>query len=173
MIKGYLSANEIVLLANEARKVPKDGIIVEIGSYLGKSTVTMAESADESVTIFAVDAWDNRAMGKEPKRDTYPEFRKNTEKYKNIIPMRNSSLSIAKSWYKPINLLFIDGDHSEEAVRYDLMSWVPHVVSKGILLLHDYTRKCGVKPAFLQFTSGYKWVESKTITGSILRAVVC
>jgi hypothetical protein len=87
--------------------------------------------------------------------------------------MRNSSLSIAKSWYKPINLLFIDGDHSEEAVRYDLMSWVPHVVSKGILLLHDYTRKCGVKPAFLQFTSGYKWVESKTITGSILRAVVC
>lgn len=38
----------------------------------------------------------------------------------------------------PIHLLFVDGDHSEEAVSRDITSWTPKVVPGGIVSFHDY-----------------------------------
>jgi hypothetical protein len=37
----------------------------------------------------------------------------------------------------PINLLFIDGDHSEEGAHADFERWSPHVVAGGHVLFHD------------------------------------
>jgi hypothetical protein len=35
--------------------------------------------------------------------------------------------------------LFIDADHSYDAVRDDSEIWLPHVVSGGIVAWHDYS----------------------------------
>jgi len=34
-------------------------------------------------------------------------------------------------------MLFIDGGHSEEAAQTDYRSWAGHIVSGGILAIHD------------------------------------
>eukprot|EP00931_Biecheleriopsis_adriatica_P010600 TRINITY_DN111675_c0_g1_i1.p1 TRINITY_DN111675_c0_g1~~TRINITY_DN111675_c0_g1_i1.p1 ORF type:complete len:452 (-),score=61.71 TRINITY_DN111675_c0_g1_i1:235-1590(-) len=38
----------------------------------------------------------------------------------------------------PLDLVFIDGDHEEDAVHLDLQAWVPRVRSGGIVAGHDY-----------------------------------
>ena len=37
----------------------------------------------------------------------------------------------------PVELLFIDGDHSYEAVRLDAALWLPKLVEGGIVMFHD------------------------------------
>lgn len=42
-----------------------------------------------------------------------------------------------KGWQEPIDLLFIDADHSYQAVRRDWDDWSPYVKAGGIIALHD------------------------------------
>lgn len=44
----------------------------------------------------------------------------------------------AAAWGKPIELLFIDGNHSYFAVKKDIRLWTKHVVEEGMVLVHDY-----------------------------------
>lgn len=48
------------------------------------------------------------------------------------------SADIAATWEKPIDFLYIDGDHSLEGIYTDLYSWVPKVKVGGIISGHDY-----------------------------------
>ncbi|MEM8769431.1 MAG: class I SAM-dependent methyltransferase [Pseudomonadota bacterium] len=43
----------------------------------------------------------------------------------------------ARHWRTPLALVFIDGGHSEAAALADYRSWAPHVLSGGILAIHD------------------------------------
>lgn len=47
------------------------------------------------------------------------------------------------------DLVFIDGDHSYDAVKNDISNWLPHVRVGGIICGHDYVDyiKYGVKQA--------------------------
>mmetsp|Transcript_1011 Transcript_1011/g.3339 ORF Transcript_1011/g.3339 Transcript_1011/m.3339 type:complete len:423 (-) Transcript_1011:215-1483(-) len=40
----------------------------------------------------------------------------------------------------PVDLLFVDADHSEAAVTADLAAWAPHVRPGGVVAGHDYCR---------------------------------
>jgi predicted O-methyltransferase YrrM len=40
-------------------------------------------------------------------------------------------------WNAPIDLLFVDGDHQEEAVARDWKNWSQFVVPGGLVVLHD------------------------------------
>ncbi len=51
------------------------------------------------------------------------------------------SYNVAKTWPNPIDLLFIDGDHSREACLYDWESWYRFVSVGGVVLFHD--ARCG------------------------------
>ena len=41
-------------------------------------------------------------------------------------------------WDRPIDLLFIDGDHSEAGVSADIAKYAPFVQAGGCIFLHDY-----------------------------------
>jgi len=154
-IHGYIYDAECDLLAEEAGKVPVDGVIVEIGSYLGKSTYILADRSTCAVTVYAVDTWDNRAMGYDAPRDTYPDFLENIREYATkIIAIQGNSTEVDYPG-KPINLLFIDGDHSEPAVLMDLAVWIPRMAPNSVLLMHDYTEPgAGVKSAIKKYMAG-------------------
>jgi predicted O-methyltransferase YrrM len=154
-IPGYIYDAECDLLAAEAEKVPTGGTIVEIGSYLGKSTYILADRSAHGVTVYAVDTWDNQAMGYDAPRDTYPDFLENIREHATkICAIRGASAEVEYPG-KPINLLFIDGDHSEPAVMADLCVWIPKMAPKSVLLMHDYTEPgCGVKSAIKKYMAG-------------------
>ncbi len=52
--------------------------------------------------------------------------------------LRQPSDGGAKLIQEPLDLVFIDGDHSYECVRQDIDSWMPKVRPGGILAGHDY-----------------------------------
>jgi len=53
--------------------------------------------------------------------------------------VRKTSLAAAVSLtlHRPADLIFIDADHSYEAVRTDFCAWVSHLSAKGLVALHD------------------------------------
>lgn len=46
--------------------------------------------------------------------------------------------------YTPVDLIFIDGDHSYEAVNQDFFNFLPFLNKSGVIILHDYSVQDGV-----------------------------
>jgi len=53
--------------------------------------------------------------------------------------VRKTSLAAAASLtlHQPADLIFIDADHSYEAVSSDFRAWTPHLSVEGMMALHD------------------------------------
>lgn len=47
------------------------------------------------------------------------------------------SQDVATGWKEPIDLLVIDGDHSEDGVQRDWNDWSPFVKPGGVVIFHD------------------------------------
>ena len=48
-----------------------------------------------------------------------------------------TSEAAASGWSVPVELVFIDGDHSQIACRLDWELWSPHVAAGGVVIFHD------------------------------------
>jgi len=49
-IRGEITHRELQAMEAVAKLVPRDGVVVEVGSYLGRSSWAWAKSVDPSVT---------------------------------------------------------------------------------------------------------------------------
>jgi MMP 1-O-methyltransferase len=147
-MQGLVNDAEAIALADMAAQVT-DGVIVEIGSYTGKSTVAMATSTERQV--YALDLWDMRLPGESGPREKHRRkipfasraafitFQKRTNKLSNVTWFKGDSAQAAKLWNQPIGLLFIDGAHDVKSVTADYQGFAPYVVPGGFLALHDAT----------------------------------
>lgn len=138
-IKSHLTAEERIALLRlaEGRRV-----VCEIGSYVGASACCfgLAMSRSGAGKILCIDTWNNDAMS-EGNRDTYAEFRKNTQPYTRfIVPVRGFSTNVIEqvaSHAKRVDVLFIDGDHSYEGVKADWEAY-KHLLGAGsVVVFHD------------------------------------
>lgn len=124
MIGGWLSKYEEKLLTSFAAK--SDGLIVEVGSYQGKSTVAMASATKNK--IVAIDPHYLKS---------YKKFIDNTKKYVNISPIKDTSENANKKWRQKISLLHIDGNHEYEIAKEDIKIWWPYLKNNGVIVCHD------------------------------------
>jgi predicted O-methyltransferase YrrM len=53
------------------------------------------------------------------------------------VLLRQWSYEAARDWTTPIDFLFIDGDHSWTGLERDWRDWTTHLVSGGLVALHD------------------------------------
>jgi predicted O-methyltransferase YrrM len=111
-------------------------IIVEIGAFEGVSTRAMRDAMPHDAHLYAVDPFIANRYGFCVQ---HAIFRRETGRSANgrVILLRQFSHEAIKSWREPIDLLFIDADHSFEAVTRDFRDWGRHVRSGGVILLHD------------------------------------
>lgn len=140
-IPGHLkSPKQEHWLFKTAHALPDGATIVEIGSYLGRSTASLAWGCRGSHKhIFAVDTFDGNQVDFF-ERDFYQEFIENLKQinlFQYVTPVRGYSVDVAATWEKPINLLFIDGSHEYKDVLNDFEKFFPYVVSGGIVAFHD------------------------------------
>ena len=143
-VEGWLTDKEGELLYNLARNCTGRGVIVEIGSWKGKSTVWLGQGSKggKQVEIYAVDphtgASEQRAMYGEVW--TFEEFKKNIQNAQVdhlVVPLVKTSEAAAGDFNQPVELIFIDGAHEYEAVRLDFDLWYPKVIEGGIMAFHD------------------------------------
>lgn len=139
-IPTHMTFQERLLLFQTAMNLPLGFSVLEIGSYLGASTAFLGFAAmHRQGVVHAVDPWTNDAMGAEGERDTWGEFRRNTEPFEFFITAhRGRSAEVhARESTIPCHMLFIDGDHSYEACSTDLRLWLPSLAPNGVLAMHD------------------------------------
>jgi len=125
---------------------------VEIGSFRGASAVFMGVqilNKNKNIKLHCVDPWEDSDEAKKtqpPRNETtdqsglYNEFIQNIEKVKSCIkPIRSSSF-IASNQFKneSVDFIFVDGDHSYQAVFMDLNLWWPKLKVGGIMAGHDF-----------------------------------
>ncbi|MDP2289453.1 MAG: class I SAM-dependent methyltransferase [Actinomycetota bacterium] len=117
--------------------------VVEIGSYLGRSTVAIA-SGVSGAPIYAVDphTGDITEAQRGELVDTYSEFMHNIEAagaLHKITPMRMMSVSAAAQYSgPPIGFLFVDGWHSADAVEEDIRNWQPYFADEITVIFDDW-----------------------------------
>lgn len=146
-IDGQISRNEAKNLIKLAKNISSDNVIVEIGSYQGRSTLALAFGSllGNHNRIYAIDPHIEffGMLGGQFDPKDQAKLYYNLVKYKvgEIVAVVSlSSLNAAKSWsLRNIGLLFIDGDHTYDAVRSDYESWAPFLIEKGIIAFHDST----------------------------------
>lgn len=148
-IEGFMSDIELEWLAIQATKYKK---IIEVGSWLGKSTRALADNIKDGIVV-AVDHW----KGSEGERDTFHQgaswgegdwayytFMQNNYQHVfagTILPLRmhsrNAAALLKQKGFKA-DLIFLDGGHTEPEVEEDIKLWMPLLKDGGILCGHDY-----------------------------------
>jgi predicted O-methyltransferase YrrM len=148
-LPGMLTYDEVDCLYRLGQMNHCHGVIVEIGSWQGKSTIALALGAAQAhrEKIYAIDP---HAVQPEEGylEDTRSAFVANIKRAGvdgQVIPMIMTSKEAARDWRQPIRLLWIDGDHRYESVKQDFLLWEPFLVDGGIIAMHDTIRKKGPK----------------------------
>lgn len=121
----------------------KPRLLVELGTDRGESYFAFCQSAAENATgtrCCAVDTWrgDEQAGGYD--ETTFREVTQhNARRYAAFSTLLRCTFDAALERFAPgtIDLLHVDGFHTEEAVRHDLSGWLPKLRPGGILLMHD------------------------------------
>jgi len=153
--KGFMPDDEGLALHAAGVAGGRFGPLLEIGTYCGKSAVYLGAAARAAGTIlFTVDhhrgseenqaGWehhDREVVDPETgKMDTLPFFRRTihaADLEDVVVAIVGHSIPVSQAWRTPLGFLFIDGGHAEDVAMADYAGWSPHVVSGGVLAIHD------------------------------------
>lgn len=121
-------------------------VCVELGTWLGASAIPVARAIRRwGGTLTCVDTWAGDVHPPETSRPSAPWMlvscvRNITDAGvgANVRLIATTTLLAAAWWSQPLDYLYIDADHSYDAVRADLAAWVPHVKPGGLILGDDY-----------------------------------
>jgi MMP 1-O-methyltransferase len=151
---GFMPRDEGLALYAAARSAPA-GLIGEVGTYCGKSTVYLAAAARAAgSSVVTVDhhrgseenqpGWEyhdptlvDPATGR---LDTLPHLRRTllaaaVEDVVTVVVGRSER--VGRWWRSPLTMLFLDGGHTEEQAQADYEAWAGHVGPGGLLAVHD------------------------------------
>jgi cephalosporin hydroxylase len=131
------------LLKYVSEKLPKsDYKMIEIGSYMGESTMMFASTGLFS-TIYSIDPLE----GDEEFNEIFgydwdfvkSEFSNNLRMFNNIIHYKDYSYNVVNKFDdNSIDFIYIDGNHSYESVTKDLQLYLPKIKKGGFISGHDY-----------------------------------
>jgi len=142
-VDGFLHDRELAFLLLLGACPTAAGVILEIGSFRGRSTIALARGAllSDRATVVAVDPLIVPAAA-DGSGDSGAEthVRRNLDRAgvaEAVEFHKACSWDLAPSWDRPLRLLWIDGDHRPESVRRDFEGFSPHLADGGIVAFHD------------------------------------
>jgi len=163
---GWMNSAELDWLTNNAQSRNR---IVEVGAFLGRSTVALARSTKGEV--WAIDDFRGpreNDEGRPVKLVLKPEqiletFQKNIASLANVRYIQTDHADYANlpaEWLrgkpeeKP-DMIFIDGDHEYESVKRDILVWKERLAPGGLLCGHD-SNWPGVRSALNELLPGWR-----------------
>lgn len=176
-IPGILHPLEGFTLFLLSMSAPTDNMIVEVGSYLGRSAAYLALGSliSKKQGVCAVDMFPKASdwyLGEDGlyhirgsdyylEEHVYKEraaffygdhvYTSTLDIFKDIIrkvgleahiePFKGNSRQCAQKLKAPLRMAFIDGDHTYDGVKKDILSLDHRIVENGYMCFHDYSVK--------------------------------
>lgn len=104
--------------------------MIELGSFSGESSAMFAGSGIFE-KLWLIDQWKNQAC------EGICEY--NMNRFGEGVEMIKGDIDeIAKTWGEEVDCIYVDADHSYEAVKRNLEDWYPFLKSGGVMAGHDY-----------------------------------
>ena len=118
--------------------------VVEIGVFEGSSSIVLCNTLGEDADLHLIDpfvdesgwalpaGWGasasaTRRVVERAARESGPRLHWHVER----------SQDVGQLWTEPVDVVFVDGDHSPEGVLEDWNAWHPHVRPGGVMAFHD------------------------------------
>jgi predicted O-methyltransferase YrrM len=119
----------------------KEMRMIEIGSFIGESTIIFAEHFKE---VIAIDPFQPDYHKEDPTSrfnfdEVYDEYIRRTSPFPNIKTLRLTSDDAVKELNSELyDFIYIDGIHTYEQVKIDIDNYLPLLKPNGIIGGHDY-----------------------------------
>ncbi|WP_078963480.1 class I SAM-dependent methyltransferase [Streptomyces durhamensis] len=155
-VAGWLTPAQAAILSELASRIPVGTHIVEFGSFLGRSTLSLLSGASEDVTLYAVDPYAGDEVGPRPGRTahsgvdpetTHLEFHKNlglAGAEGRVTHLRIRSEQTPDDVLEGAGLVFVDGSHRFRDAAQDLRRVCGRLTPGGWLAVHDAFYSVGV-----------------------------
>lgn len=153
-VDGFFSEQDAADYRELYEMLPNGGETVEVGCFRGKSLASVADIIlDKDISVTAVDPFDALVPNpdyEEPgvqskKEGMLEDFLKTLTDFgirNRVHEICDLSETVAYNIpYDELDLVFIDANHSYEAVCADIEAWSPLIKEGGILCGHDWDEK--------------------------------
>lgn len=133
-VAGWLTEAEGQALA----RLAEGRTVLEIGSYCGRSTICLAQTATH---VTSIDPHDGRSLSHLVQTHSTLEANLNRYGVRSHVAIRvGTTRTVAPDLleHQRFDLIFIDGAHDRESVQTDLEWAVRLLAPGGIIALHDY-----------------------------------
>lgn len=127
--RGMMSVTEVQLLKKCVSMLSENPIIINIGSSFGTSCIAILEERSDTV-VFSID--------KKPRTAETTNLLLSSVDHTRRIRILGDSSRVGYNFPYMVDMVFVDGNHSNDAVQRDIDSWLPKIVAGGIILFHDY-----------------------------------
>ena len=155
LLGGWMSPVELTWLATKAQDIK---IMVEFGSFHGRSARALADNCLADAKIYCVDPWNGEYWDDNGRKvenvDTYvlPYFKRNLFDHINsgrVITCRGFSYLFELPKGIKADMVFLDGDHRYPTVIKDIDKAKKLLKPNGLMCGHDYGHPLwwGVKKA--------------------------
>lgn len=153
--KGFMPPDEAEALYDAAWAMAPYGLILEVGTYCGKSATWLGAAAKgRGGNVITIDhhrgseenqaGWEHHDTDVvDPSTglmDTLPFFRRTMYEAgleDTVTAILAKSTTVSAFWSTPLAMLFIDGGHAEEHAQNDYTGWARFVMAQGVLAIHD------------------------------------
>ena len=164
---NYQFLGFINLLNTVVNNVGKNSIMIEIGSFMGESTMLFASTCYFD-KIYSIDPYDGDDMGIEVHFNNWnfvqEQFKINTRYFDYIEQINDYSQNTYNQFQdNSIDFIYIDADHTYESVKRAIELFIPKLKKGGIIGGHDYSDDWpGVKRAVTEIIGKPTWYFKDT-----------
>lgn len=149
-VPGWFDKRQAAAFTLALQDLGPDPTVVEIGSYLGRSAVFQARVLEElgvrgNVTAIDPHTGDRQhlerlGLDELPTWDLFQYFVKSLDTGGRVDTVRATSMEAVENWEGGIDLLYVDGWHSYDAVKEDGERWLPFLKPDGVVVFDDYEK---------------------------------
>ena len=159
-VEGWMTDAQAARLWARASELRAPAVVVEIGSYRGRSAIVLARAAPEGVEVVAIDPHAGNDRGPREIQGTAAEGQADHEAFlanlaaagvaERVRHVRLPSKDALDAVAGDVDLLYVDGAHRYGPARADLVRWGARVKPGGAMLVHDAFSSVGVTLALLR-----------------------
>lgn len=151
-ISGWTTTEEALALMETASSLPDHAVIVEVGSFLGQSSVVLAgaRKLKGSGRVHCIDPFDASGDG-----FSEPYYRRIAAQSSSSLRARfdrhiaqaglrewidvhqGTAEAVGTNWTQPIDFLHLDGDQSPDGARRAFDAFLPFLKPGGVVALHN------------------------------------